>query len=188
MLEAIFWGRGGQGVVTSGQILSVAAFYDGFYTHTFPYFGVERAGAPVQVFFRMRDTCIGVRSYVYNPDVVVVLDASLIKTVDVTKGLKDDGILIINTHKKAEELGIKGKFKIHAIDATEVAMNIFGKPIVNTIVLGAFSSITGKVTLDSLKKAVDEVLKLKGEKVADMNKTAIEKVYNECSEGICKIK
>ena len=177
MIEIRIHGRGGQGAVTTGQILAIATFKDGKYSMTFPMFGVERAGAPVQAFVRIDDKPINLRTEVYNPDVILVFEASLIKTVDVTKGLKENGLIIINTDKKPEELDIKGNYQIHTINATNIAMEIFNKPIVNTAVLGAFAKIHKSVSLESLKEAIRDKFESKGEKIIELNNKAIEKVY-----------
>lgn len=180
MIEIRIHGRGGQGAVTTGQIMAIAAFYDGNQSQTFPSFGVERAGAPVTAFARIDSEKINLRSQVYSPDVVLVLDSSLIHAVNVTDGLKEGGKVIINTNKEPSSLGIDPKFEVHAVDATTIAIEIFGRPIVNTPMLGAFAKVTGLFTLDSLKKAIDEkFIYGKGQKLADLNKQAIEKVFGE---------
>ena len=180
MIEIRIHGRGGQGAVTTGQIMAIAAFADGKESQTFPMFGVERAGAPVQAFARISDTPINLRSQVYSPDVVIVLDASLIAAVDVTEGLKKNGLLIVNTNKKPGELGVKGDFNIHTIDATSIALAIFNKPIVNTAVLGAFAKLTKLISLNSLLAAIDETLgSKKGREIAELNKKAITEVYQK---------
>jgi pyruvate ferredoxin oxidoreductase gamma subunit len=180
MIEIRIHGRGGQGAVTTGQLMAIAAFYDGKESQTFPNFGVERSGAPVEAFARIDKEKINIRSQVYSPDVVIVLDSSLLDAVDVTKGLKDNGTLIINTSKGHNELGIKGDFKVHVVDATSIAMEIFKKPIVNTVVLGSFAAVTKVISLKSLQKAIDDkFLHSKGKKIADINKEAIKKAYDE---------
>ena len=121
MIEIRIHGRGGQGAVTTGQLIAIAAFYDKKYCQSFPMFGVERSGAPVQAFVRISNKEIHLRSEVYTPDIVIVLEPSLIEAVDVTKGLKKDGKIIINTNKKPSELKIKGNFNICTIDATSSA-------------------------------------------------------------------
>lgn len=179
MIEIRIHGRGGQGAVTTGQLMAIAAHYDGKQSQSFPSFGVERAGAPVTAFARISDSAINMRSQIYEPDVVLVLDSSLVKAVNVTEGLKDNGKLIINTNLEAGSLGADGRFGVHAIDATTIAMDVFGRPIVNTPMLGAFAKATGLISLDSLKKAIDEKFaNSKGQKLVDLNKDAIEKVYN----------
>ena len=182
MIEIRIHGRGGQGAVTTGQLIAIAAFYDKKYCQSFPSFGVERSGAPVQAFARISDKEIHLRSEVYTPDIVIVLEPSLIEAVDVTKGLKKDGKIIINTNKKPSELKIKGNFNICTIDATSIALEIFKKPIVNTPILGAVSAMTNLVSLNSLKKAIEEKFSSKGEKIIQLNKKAVEEVYN-CANG-----
>jgi 2-oxoacid:acceptor oxidoreductase gamma subunit (pyruvate/2-ketoisovalerate family) len=179
MLEIRVHGRGGQGAVTTGQIMAIAAFYDGKESQTFPMFGVERTGAPVEAFVRIDDRKINIRSQVYHPDIVMVLEPSLIQAIDVTKGLKKGGIIIVNTNKRKEQLGIKGNFQIHTVDATSIAMKIFGKPIVNTAMLGAFAASIKTISLKSLKDAINEkFLDAKGKALVELNNKAIEEVYN----------
>ncbi len=170
-------GRGGQGAVTTGQIIAVAAFYDGKQCQTFPLFGLERTGAPVEAYVRISDECIDSRAQVYNPDIVVVLDPTLSGVVDVTAGLKEEGFVIFNTNKKEAEMGVKGNFKVKCIDANSIAMKIFGSPIVNTAVIGALAADTGVVTLDSIKKAIEEKFKSKGSEIVELNKKAVEEVF-----------
>ena len=175
-------GRGGQGAVTSSQVLAVAAFNDGKYSQAFPSFGVERQGAPVLAFARIADEEIHVRSQVYEPDYVIVLDPTLIQAVDVTAGLKKGGMLIINSNKKPSELGLKGKFIVKSFDITKVAMEVIGKPFVNIASLGAFAALSNEISLESLKKAVAVAMEGKG-KMIELNQKACERVYKECKEG-----
>ena len=183
MIEIRIHGRGGQGAVTTGQLIAIAAFYDKKYCQTFPIFGVERSGAPVQAFVRISDKEINLRSEVYNPDIVLVFETSLLDAVNVTNGLKKGGVLIINSNKKVSDFKLKGNFKIHTIDATSIALNIFKRPIVNTPILGALSAITNVISIDSLKKACDEKFLSKGQAITDLNKKAIEEVYNLSKNG-----
>jgi len=178
MIEIRIHGRGGQGAVTTGQITAIAAFYDGKYCQTFPMFGVERTGAPVQAFVRIDDKEINLRSEVYEPDIVLVLDASLLSAVDVTAGLKKGGAIIINSNKGPKELNLNGEFDVHTIDATSTAMALFKKPIVNTPILGAFSALTQMVSIGSLEKAIEEKFLSKGTEIVELNKKAIMEVYN----------
>ena len=172
-------GRGGQGAVTTGQIIAMAAFHDGKEVMTFPMFGVERAGAPVQAFVRIDDKPINNRSQIYHPNIVMVLDASLLDVIDVTQGMSQDGLIIINSNKDPKDLKIKGKMNIRCIDATSIALDIFKKPIVNTPIIGAFSALTGLVTLGSLKKAINEKFAAtKGDHIAELNRLAVERVYH----------
>ncbi|MFC1733949.1 pyruvate ferredoxin oxidoreductase subunit gamma [candidate division KSB1 bacterium] len=179
MIEVRIHGRGGQGAVTTGQIIAIASLYDNKYSQTFPHFGVERRGAPVEAYVRIDKSFIDLRSEVYNPDVVLVLEPSLIHAVDVTKGLKHGGTVIVNTSKKARELKIKGEFKVHTIDASSIAMKIFKRPIVNTPIIGAFSAITKMVSIKSLQRAIDDKFALtKGKQIAELNKKAVKEVYD----------
>lgn len=174
MLEIRIHGRGGQGAVTAAELLAVAAAEGGKFTQAFPFFGVERTGAPVQAFCRIDDRPVRVHQNVYEPDVVVVLDASLLSVVDVCAGLKKGGTVIVNTKKKKEELGLKAE-KVFTVNATEIAMKHLGRPIVNTAMLGAFAKVTGLIPLDALKRAIQH--RFKGE-LAEKNIKAIEECFS----------
>ena len=179
MKEIRFHGRGGQGAVTAADILATAAFYDGKYCQAFPFFGVERRGAPVMAFARINDKFIRQRSQIYEPDYIVVQDATLLEILDVAQGLKSDGKAIINTEKKKNELSLKTDADVYTVNATKIALDILGVPIVNTALLGAFAAISGEVTLDSLKKAVNKRFP---EKLAAKNVSAVEAAHDS-SEG-----
>jgi len=173
MFEVRFHGRGGQGSVTAAELLAMAAFKDGKYSQAFPIFGVERRGAPVQAFCRVDDKPIRLRSQVYNPDLVVVQDSSLLSSPDILKGIKEDGIVIINTSKLPHELNVN-TYEIKTVDATALALKIIGKPIVNTIMLGAVSRL-GVVSIESVVESIKE--KFYG-KVRELNVRAVEEVYS----------
>ena len=153
MREVIIYGRGGQGAVTAAEILAIAAFYDRKESQAFPNFGVERRGAPVEAYTRYDDKKINLRSPVSKPDFVIVLDASLIDAIDVTKGLSKKGIIILNTKCHRD---VKG-FKTFSYDATSLALKVFGKDIVNTVMIAAFSACTGEITKGSIERAIGEV-------------------------------
>ncbi|MDP8011863.1 MAG: pyruvate ferredoxin oxidoreductase subunit gamma [Thermoplasmata archaeon] len=159
MLEVRFHGRGGQGAVIASEILATAAFYEGKYVSSFPYFGVERRGAPVTAFTRIDSKPIRVKTQIYNPDHVVVLDHSLLNLVNVTNGLKDGGLVLINTIKKPEEIKIDAKI-VATVNASEIALNhslgSHSAPIVNTAILGAYAKVSGVVKLESIKRAIEE--------------------------------
>lgn len=174
MIEIRFHGRGGQGAVTAAEILAKAAFEDGKYCQAFPFFGAERKGAPVMAFTRIADKPIRRRYQVYNPDYVIVLDDTLLESVDVLSGLKDSGKVIINTKNN---ISLGESVDSYSIDATGVALDVLGVPIVNTVMLGAFAKVTGEVTLDSIVKITKETFPGKiGEKNAEATKIAYEKV------------
>lgn len=152
-------GRGGQGGVTAAEVLASAAFKEGKWVQAIPFFGAERRGAPVKAFARLSDEPILVRSQVYNPDYVMVLDETLLDIVDVAEGLKKDGIVIVNTTKKPEEINIK-EGHVATVDATGIALElqlvVAGLPVLNTTMLGAFAKATDEVKLDSVIKAIKE--------------------------------
>jgi 2-oxoacid:acceptor oxidoreductase gamma subunit (pyruvate/2-ketoisovalerate family) len=152
-------GRGGQGSVTAADLLANAAFTEDKWVQAFPYFGAERRGAPVKAFARISDEPILVHSQVYTPDYVIVLDHAIYKVVDVTEGLKKDGIIIVNTTKKPSEIELKG-WRIATVDATGIALElnllVAGSPVVNTSIVGAFAKATNEVKLTSVLKAIKE--------------------------------
>ncbi|MEE8167378.1 MAG: pyruvate ferredoxin oxidoreductase subunit gamma [Candidatus Hydrothermarchaeales archaeon] len=174
MKEIRFHGRGGQGVVTAAEILAVSAFYDGKYSQAFPVFGTERRGAPVTAFSRIDDEFIRIRSQIYEPDYIVVQDPSLLDVIDVAEGLKSDGKIIVNTEKSPKKLGLKIKAEIRTINATKIALEELGRPIVNTTMLGAFVALTKEVSLESLEKAVSRRFP---EKLASKNLKAVQAAY-----------
>ena len=178
MREIRFHGRGGQGAVTAAELIAVGAFEDHKYSQAFPAFGVERRGAPVMAFARISDAPIRIRSQIYEPDYVMVQDVTLLDVVNVTSGLKPDGMIIINTDKSKEQLKLNTDAKIVVLDATRIAMEILGRPIVNTTMLGAFCGATKEVSLESIGKAVSE--RFKGE-LSKKNLLAIQMAYERVS-------
>jgi pyruvate ferredoxin oxidoreductase gamma subunit len=174
MKEIRIHGRGGQGSVTAAELLSVAAFKDGKFSQAFPAFGVERRGAPVQAFTRISNNPIRLRSQIYTPDYVIVQDATLLETVNVANGIKDDGVIIVNTTEKPESLKINTNAKVMTADATKVAMDIIGRPIVNTVLLGAFAGATEEIKVESIQHAIKA--RFPG-KIGEKNAEAIQKAY-----------
>lgn len=171
-------GRGGQGVVTAAELIAIAAFYEGREAQAFPSFGVERTGAPIQSFARISDKRIVTREQIYNPTVLIIQDATLIGTADVFYGSTPETVVIINSaENKWPELSKKFKH-LYFTPATEIAMRIFGKNIVNTIILGSFAKHTKLVSLESLKKAVAEKFAEKGQTLIEKNIQAITEDYN----------
>ncbi len=172
MHEIRIHGRGGQGAVTAAELLAKAAFYDGKYSQAFPFFGVERRGAPVQAFCRIDGSFIRIRQNVYEPDYVMVLDSTLLDVVDVFEGLKKNGIVIINTTKDIQ------RKNVHCIDASSIALETLKMPIVNTVMLGAFSRVSKLISIESIKKAISEQFASKGE-LAEKNLSAVAKAYED---------
>ncbi len=164
-LTEIRWhGRGGQGAKTAALLLADVCFKIGKNVQGFPEYGPERMGAPITAFDRISDNPIRVHSNIYEPDFVVVVDETLLHTIDVTKGLKKDGAILINTDRKAEDLipqlnGYKGK--VFTIDAREVCMKTLGKYFPNTPMLAAVVKITGLMEPERFLTEMEESLKHK---------------------------
>ncbi|MFY9642866.1 MAG: 2-oxoacid:acceptor oxidoreductase family protein [Rhodomicrobium sp.] len=162
MFQIRIHGRGGQGVVTGAEMLSVAAFLEGRHAQAFPSFGSERMGAPVVAFCRIADKEIRLREPILEPDCLIVQDPTLFKVMDVFAGLKPDGYLLVNTNKTFGDLHIEriaaSLPKGHAVivPATEIALKHVGRPLPNAALLGAFAALTNLVNLDSVKRAIAE--------------------------------
>jgi pyruvate ferredoxin oxidoreductase gamma subunit len=159
MIEIRFHGRGGQGAVIASELLAYAAFEDGLEPQSFPFFGVERRGAPVTAYARVDSKPIGVRTSIERPDVVVVLDPGLLRTTPVTDGLKDGGLLLVNTRAPPESLEAPASVRRATVDATRIALaHGLGTPtlpIVNTAILGALAQATGVVSLHAVEHAIE---------------------------------
>ena len=180
LIEICFHGRGGQGSVTAANLLVAAALRDGNKgVQAFPFFGAERRGAPVRAFARISDEEIHLRSEVYNPDIVIVLDESIMKIVDVLKGLKNGGKILINTTRNPNDFNFSKKYNIATVDATGVAIKhdilVGGIPVVNMPILGAVPKILDRITLKSIQLEVKN--KWMGE-LADKNVKATQDAYN----------
>jgi pyruvate ferredoxin oxidoreductase gamma subunit len=177
MIEIRFHGRGGQGAVTSAELVAQAAIDLGKYATAFPSFGPERRGAPVVAFARVGEEPIRVRAKVYNPDVVVVLDSSLVEIADPAQGLRDGGIVIINSHHDPrtvkQDLGYAGKLAL--VDASKIAREVIGLPITNTTMVGALVKGTGLLPIDSL----EEPFKRRFGRIAERNLKAMKRAYEE---------
>ncbi len=162
MFEVRFHGRGGQGVVTASELLSMAAFAEGREAQAFPMFGSERMGAPVMAFCRIDDREIRLREPVANPDAIVIQDPTLLHQVDVFSGLTPEGYVVINSGRSLEELGLaelNERFRserLLAFPATAVARVHIGRPIPNAVLLGALAALTGLVSSASLAAAIRE--------------------------------
>jgi len=178
MYEVRFHGRGGQGAVTAANTLADAAFREGKDVQAFPMFGVERRGAPVAAFVRMDEHPIDIKTQIYHPDIVVVLDPSLMDVVDVSDGLKAGGKIIINSAKQPQVFDFGGA-DVYTVDATAIAVkNGLGtdtNPIVNTAILGAYSRVVGNVQMDSIYAAIEYNVPMK----LDQNRQAAKDAYEQ---------
>ncbi|MBU4376984.1 MAG: 2-oxoacid:acceptor oxidoreductase family protein [Candidatus Omnitrophica bacterium] len=179
MKEIIFYGRGGQGAVIASRLLAVAAFKEGKYVQSFPFFGVERRGAPVTAYTRISDVIIRKRSPITEADYVVILDPTLIESIDTTKGLKAGGSIIINSKSPKGNFIFAKKYNTYTFDAAKIAtghkLGTEAAPIVNTAVLGAFSKFTKEIGLSSLLEAIGENVSVKSRDNQDAAKEAYEK-------------
>ncbi|MDR2200367.1 MAG: 2-oxoacid:acceptor oxidoreductase family protein [Deltaproteobacteria bacterium] len=177
MIEVRFHGRGGQGAVTSAELMAQTAVSRGSYAQAFPSFGPERRGAPVTAFLRISDKPIRVREKVYEPDVVVVLDPTVMDVTKVDAGLKADGTILVNTHKSAGEIRKTYGFKqkIAVLDAMSIALEILKVPITNTVMLGLFSKVLDQATPNDVREPFIERF---GPDLAAKNQAAFEKAYS----------
>jgi len=183
LIEVRFHGRGGQGVVIASEVLAVAAFRMGFEVSSFPFFGVERRGAPVTAFARLDKKPIRIKSSIYEPDFVVVLDSSLLRGVDVLEGLKPAGAALINfpTGRKLPDL--PSKYRYFVLDATAIAVahGIGSRtaPIVNTAIMGGFAKMCDFVSLESILEGIRELAPVKEEE----NVAAAKEAFDETTEA-----
>lgn len=177
MVEIRFHGRGGQGAVTSAELLALAAIEEGKFAQAIPSFGPERRGAPVAAYVRISSNRIKYRFGIYNPDIVVVLDPSLLGLPIVKSGLKEDGILVVNTHESEDEIRERIKYDgtLATVDASSIAVKTLGIPVTNTCMLGALLKASKLVSLESFINPMKQ--KFKG--AAEKNLDAMRQSYNE---------
>ncbi len=188
MVEIRWHGRGGQGAKTASLLLADAAFNTGKYIQGFPEYGPERMGAPITAYNRISDTPIRIHSNIYEPDYVVVVDDTLLESVDVTAGLKEEGAIVINTTKDGEELKtlLKGyKGKVYTIDARKVSIETLGKYFPNTPMLAAIIKVSKIMNEEDFIKDMEGSFKHKFAKkpeVIDGNMKALKMALNEVKE------
>lgn len=160
MFQVRIHGRGGQGVVTGAELLSIAAFFEGSYSQAFPTFGSERTGAPVVAFCRIDDKPIRLREPIVHPDALIVQDPTLLHQVDLFSGLGEDGFLVINTSRSLDELGLSEfvssfrRERLVTVPATELAREHLGRPLPNAALLGGFAALCRIVSLESIAAAI----------------------------------
>jgi len=176
-------GRGGQGVVTSNQMLGKAALAEGNYIQAFPEFGPERTGAPVRAFLRISKEPIQIYAQVYAPDVVVCIDPTLLEVVNPAEGLKKEGTLVVNSESEPQVIRDRFGFtggKVVTVDASTIAMEVMGRPFYNMPTMAAAVKVTGVVDIDTV---IGEVLERYPGKVGNLNKVAIERAVQEAKVG-----
>ncbi len=182
--EVRFHGRGGQGAVMAAQALAVAASHDGYSAIAFPFFGAERRGAPVLAFTRFGQERLRVRTQVYEPHFVVVLDESLVDTVDVLAGLRAGGMVIVNTTRAPDRLVLSRKAKSASVDATSIALQHTKQAAVNTAMLGAFAKATGLISIEGVEAGIMEVFGRRlSKEIADRNVAAARAAYEATRLG-----
>jgi len=181
MFQVRIHGRGGQGVVTAAEMLSVAAFLEGRHAQAFPSFGSERTGAPVVAFCRMDEREIRLREPVMQPDALIIQDPTLLHQVDVFGGLVPDGYILINTSRTFDALGV-GEFvrgfhaeRLCTVPATELAMKHIGRPVPNAALLGGFAAVSGRLSIRSVLEAIRE--RFEG-RVAEGNAAAAQEAHD----------
>lgn len=185
-MEIRWHGRGGQGAVTASKLLAETALEEGKYFQGMPDYGAERMGAPVKAYTRISSQPIKPYCQVTEPDVVLVLDPTLLGVVDVTEGLKKDGLLIVNTTMSSDEIRSKldYKGKLYSVDATGIAMETLGRNMPNTPMLGALARATGIVAKESLihqlRVKLGATMK---QQIVEANVSALERAYQESKEG-----
>ncbi len=180
MLQVRIHGRGGQGVVSGAELLSVAAFLEGSYAQAFPSFGSERMGAPVMAFCRIDSQPIRLREPVMQPDALIIQDATLLHQVDLFNGLIAGGLIVINARRSAEELGLAelsrgdAAYKLFTLDATDIAVRHVGRAVPNVPLLAAFAALTGVVQLHSVVAAIRDKFPAR---IADANVAAANEAF-----------
>ena len=187
MFQVRIHGRGGQGVVSGAELLSVAAFIEGRYAQAFPSFGSERMGAPVMAFCRIDVREIRLREPVMTPDALIIQDPTLLHQVDLFNGLPKTGFILLNSTRSFDELGLAGFVggfrpdRLCTLPATEIALKHVGRPVPNVPLLAAFAAITGQIRHDSVVKAIREKFP---SAIAEKNVSAAAEAFELASKGM----
>jgi len=187
MFQVRIHGRGGQGVVSGAEILSVAAFLEGKHAQAFPSFGSERMGAPVMAFCRIDDKEIRVREPVLQPDALIIQDSTLLQQVDLFEGLPVGGCVLLNSTHSIDKLDLGGfargprKYRLYMLPATELAVKHVGRAVPNAALLGGFAAITGVIALASVVAAIRQKFP---SKIAEKNVAAATEAFALASEAM----
>jgi pyruvate ferredoxin oxidoreductase gamma subunit len=187
MFQVRIHGRGGQGVVSGAEMLSVAAFLEGKHAQAFPSFGSERMGAPVMAFCRIDNKEIRVREPVLQPDALIIQDSTLLQQVDLFEGLPVRGYVLLNSTHGIDELGLGGfargprKYRLYMLPATEIAVKHVGRPVPNAALLGGFAAITGEIALASVVAAIRQKFP---SKIAEKNVAAATEAFELASQSM----
>lgn len=178
--EIRFHGRGGQGAVSAAALLSLAAFEDGLEAQAFPKYGAERRGAPVEAYVRISDHGIRTHNQVYDPDAVVIQDPTLLRSQSVLAGLKQRGLVVLNAESAPVERDESLRWVV--LPASRIGQETLGRPLPNTVLLGAVAAAAGWVSLEALRRAVDEHFAAKGKDVIARNVEALRRGYQAAAE------
>lgn len=187
MIEIRWHGRGGQGAKTASQFLGEAALEAGKHIQAFPEYGPERAGAPIRCYTRIDDKPVNIHSPITKPKIVVVIDPTLLDSVDVAEGLESEGILLVNSSQPPKD--IRARFKLDkqkaaTVDATKISLETLGKPMPNTPMLGALVKLNQVVSMDMIIEQVKrKFLKKLGEEKTNANIEGIKRAYEEVKVG-----
>jgi pyruvate ferredoxin oxidoreductase gamma subunit len=190
MLQIRIHGRGGQGVVTAAEMLSIAAFEQGRHAQAFPSFGSERTGAPVVSFCRIDDREIRLREPIVAPDVLIVQDPTLLHQVDVFQGLKPDGYVLINSRLAFDGLGladVAARFRhdrLTTVPANDIALKHLGRPLPNAVLLGGFAALSGLVSLDAVAHAIRDTF---SGRIADANVAAATEAFQHVQRELIEL-
>jgi len=184
MYEIVFHGRGGQGALLAARVLANAYFFSGQAIEAFPHFGGERRGAPVRAFLRVDDKPIRIKSPILSADCVIILDASLLEFVDIASGLKETGLIVLNTALSPDQVKLTRQYKTATCNATDIALRLMGKDIPNSAILGAFAFAVG-LNMDHLKKGFEEIFL--HQKAIDKNFEIAKVAAAETAVGICGV-
>jgi pyruvate ferredoxin oxidoreductase gamma subunit len=186
LIEIRWHGRGGQGAVTASKLLADAALSEGFFIQAFPEYGAERMGAPVRSFNRISRESIDIHCQINDPDIVIVLDQTLLETIDVTEGIKDGGSIIINTPKDPAEVfkllhqDSDKKISVFTVDASKISLETIGKVMPNTPLVGALVKVMGLIKLESLDATIKKTLSKKiSPQILKANIAASKRAYEE---------
>lgn len=177
LIDTRFVGRAGQGVVTASRLLGEAAIAGGKWVHAFPNFGPERMGAPVTAFTRIAEKKFTIKTQVYEPDLIVMIDPSLIKDDKYYEGIKPNGKILLNTITIPDNIiALKEKYEVYTVDGDGISRKFLGRTIANTVMLGAVLKVTGLVELDALLEALYQKFP---KEIADKNAAAISAAFDE---------
>jgi pyruvate ferredoxin oxidoreductase gamma subunit len=178
MKEIRIHARAGQGAITTAGILGYAYFQKGQFPYAFPHFGAARMGAPMNAFVRVDDHPVRLRSQVYNPDFLIVVDATLMRGFDCYIGFKESGIAVVNEREGMEIPKPKSQQKLYVVPGNKISMEIMGKTLLgNTVLLGSFAAATGELSLEDLEKSISHQFGDKGQKIVDANVAALRKGF-----------